>query len=104
MGEHRIQRQILQNVGFLGCQRNFRDIWWLSSDYYKPNPQSIKHSPLVAYVNPVRDPKDFSMWPIEFVADGIPPVAGVCRVQSRRSMAEEAKKCRIGPAGVISTG
>ena len=76
MGEHRIQRQILQNVAFLRCQRNFRDFWWLSSNYYKPNPQSIKHSSLVAYVNPVRDPKDFSMWPIEFVADGIPPSQG----------------------------
>ena len=59
MGEHQIQRQMLQNVGFLECQRNSGDIRWLSSNYYKPNPWSIKRLPLVVYVNPVRDPKVF---------------------------------------------
>ena len=42
MGQHRIQRQVLQNFSIKGRQLNSREIWCLNPDDYKPNPRSIR--------------------------------------------------------------
>ena len=42
MGQHRVQRQILQNFSFEGRQRNARDTWWLSIGSHQPTARSIR--------------------------------------------------------------
>ena len=44
---------------FWGCQRNFRDIWWLSSDYYKTQPTVDQAFTACGICESRRDPKDF---------------------------------------------
>ena len=41
MGQHRIQRQILQSFSFQGRQKS-REAWWLRKDSFKPQPRSIR--------------------------------------------------------------
>ena len=41
MGQHRIQRQILQNFSFQGRQGSSRETWWLGKNSFKPQPCSI---------------------------------------------------------------
>ena len=41
MGQHRIQRQILQNFSFKGRQANSQETWWLEKNSYKSQPRSI---------------------------------------------------------------
>ena len=41
MGQHRIQRQILQNFSFAGRQGNSRHVWWLSTIGYQPTERPI---------------------------------------------------------------
>ena len=41
MGQHRIQRQILQNFSFQGRQANSRETSWLGKDSFKPQSRSI---------------------------------------------------------------
>ena len=42
MGQHRIQRQILQNFSFQGRQKKSRETCWLEKNSFKPQPRSIK--------------------------------------------------------------
>ena len=42
MGQHRIQRQILQNFSFQGRQPNSREIWWLNKMGHRPARRSIR--------------------------------------------------------------
>ena len=42
MGQHRIQRQILQSFSFQGRQKNSREVWWLRKDSFRPQPKSIR--------------------------------------------------------------
>ena len=42
MGQHRIQRQILQNFSFEGRQINSRETWWLNKASHRPAPRSIR--------------------------------------------------------------
>ena len=42
MGQHRIQRQILQNFSFKGRQKNSREVWWIGENSFKPQPRSIR--------------------------------------------------------------
>ena len=42
MGQHRIQRQILQNFSFQGRQGSSRETWWLEKKSFKPQPRSIR--------------------------------------------------------------
>ena len=41
MGQHRIQRQILQSFSFQGRQGNSRETWWLGKKNFKPQSRSI---------------------------------------------------------------
>ena len=41
MGQHRIQRQILQSFSFQGPQKGSRQTWWLGKKTFKPQPHSI---------------------------------------------------------------
>jgi len=41
MGQHRIQRQILQSFSFQGRQTGSRETWWLGKKAFKPQPRSI---------------------------------------------------------------
>ena len=41
MGQHRIQRQILQSFSFQGRQKNAREDWWLGKDSFQPQTWSI---------------------------------------------------------------
>ena len=42
MGQHRIQRQILQSFSFQGRQKNSQDVWFLRKDSFQPQPRSIR--------------------------------------------------------------
>ena len=43
MGQHQIQRQILQNFSFEGRQPNSRQVWYLNTDSYQPAARSVYH-------------------------------------------------------------
>ena len=42
MGQHRIQRQILQSFSFQGRQEYSRESWWLGKDTFQPQSRSIR--------------------------------------------------------------
>lgn len=43
MGQHQIQRQLLRNFSFEGCQPNSRETWHLNTFRYQPTKRSIKN-------------------------------------------------------------